>query len=69
MKKRNRRSTQSSLTKENIVYNRNRYKGETKFYEEYFGNDVDKLIKALHKYRQQNHAHKNDEHYLVEILK
>ena len=49
--------------------NRNRYKGETKFYEEYFGNDVDKLIKALHKYRQQNHAHKNDEHYLVEILK
>lgn len=57
------------FAKENIVYNRNRYKGETKFYEEYFGNDVDKLIKALHKYRQQNHAHKNDEHYLVEILK
>ena len=57
------------FAKDNIVYNKCKYKGDTKFYETYYGNDINKLIKAIQEYKQRNHAHKNDEHYLVEILK
>ena len=57
------------FAKENIVYNRKRYTGETKFYEEYYGNDVAKLISAIREYKQRNHAHNVEQHYLVEILK
>lgn len=57
------------FAKDNIVYNKSKYKGDTKFYEAYYGNDINKLIKAIQEYKQRNHAHKNDEHYLVEILK
>ncbi len=57
------------FAKENIIFNRHRYKGDTQFYEEYYGTDINKLTKAIQEYRQRNHAHKNDEHYLIEILK
>lgn len=57
------------FAKDNIVYKKSKYKGDTKFYETYYGNDINKLIKAIQEYKQRNHAHKNDEHYLVEILK
>lgn len=57
------------FAKDNIVYNKYKYRGDTKFYETYYGNDINKLIKAIQEYKQRNHAHKNDEHYLVEILK
>ncbi|MCM1214621.1 MAG: GNAT family acetyltransferase [Lachnospiraceae bacterium] len=56
------------FAKENIFLNRRRYKGETQFYEEYYGTDINKLIKAILEYKQRNHAHKADEHYLMEIL-
>lgn len=56
------------FAKENIVFNRRRYKGETEFYEDYYGKDIDKLVGAIQEYKQRNHAHKNDEHYLLEIL-
>ena len=56
------------FAKENICYNRRKYKGDTKFYEEYYGNDIPKLIKAIQEYKQRNHAHRNDEHYLIELL-
>lgn len=56
------------FAKENISYNRCKYKGDTKFYEEYYGNDIPKLIKAIREYKQRNHAHKNDERYLIELL-
>ena len=56
------------FAKENICYNRRKYKGDTKFYEEYYGNDIPKLITAIQEYKQRNHAHKNDEHYLIELL-
>ncbi|MCM1385871.1 MAG: hypothetical protein NC231_00975 [Bacillus sp. (in: Bacteria)] len=57
------------FARENIVYNKCKYKGDTKFYEAYYGSDIDKLIRAIREYKQRNHAHKNDEHYLLEILK
>lgn len=57
------------FAKENIVFNKKRYKGETKFYEDYYGGDVPKLIRAIQEYKQRNHAHNVEQHYLVEILK
>lgn len=57
------------FAKENIVFNKNRYKGETKFYEEYYGKDVIKLISAIQEYKQRNHSHDVDQHYLIEILR
>lgn len=58
-----------NFAKENIIFNRRRYKGDTQFYEDYYGADINKLTKAIQEYKQRNHAHKNDEHYLIEILK
>lgn len=57
------------FAKENISYNGKNYRGDTKFYEDYYGNDICKLVRAIREYRQRNHSHKNDEHYLTEILK
>lgn len=57
------------FAKEHIAWNRSSYKGDTKFYEAYYGQDVSKLIRAIREYKQRNHAHKSEEHYLVEILK
>ena len=57
------------FAKENIVFNKNKYKGETKFYEDYYGNDVPKLIRAIQEYKQRNHSHNSEQHYLLEILK
>ena len=57
------------FAKENITFNRKRYKGETEFYEEYYGNNVTKLICAIQEYKQRNRSHSIEQHYLVEILK
>ena len=57
-----------AFAKDNITINKRRYKGETGFYEDYNGKDINKLVRALQEYKQRNHAHKSDEHYLVEIL-
>lgn len=57
------------FAKENITYNKKRYKNDTKFYEEYYSNDITKLIDAICKYRQLNHSHSKEQHYLTELLK
>ncbi|MGN0505053.1 MAG: GNAT family acetyltransferase [Lachnospiraceae bacterium] len=57
------------FAKENIVFNKSKYKGESKFYEEYYGNDISKLVNAIREYKQRNHSHNVDQHYLLEILK
>ena len=53
----------------NISYNKKKYKNDTKFYEEYYGTDIQKLIDAIREYRHRNGAHNVDQHYLVGILK
>lgn len=58
-----------AFAKENIRLGRHKYKGDTKFYEEYYENDISKLINAIREYKQRNHAHKPEEHYLIELLK
>ena len=55
--------------KENIIYKKMRYKGDTNFYQEYYGQDVEKLVDAIKEYKKKNNAHNNDQHYLLEIIK
>ncbi len=31
--------------------------------------DISRLTQAIREYKQRNHSHKADEHYLVELLK
>lgn len=57
------------FAKENIAFNRKKYKGDTKFYESYYGEDIQKLVKAITEYRQRNHSHSIEQHYLAELLK
>lgn len=57
------------FAKENIIFNKKRYNGETEFYETYYGSDVSKLVGAIREYKQRNHSHDSEQHYLVEILK
>lgn len=56
------------FAKENIVFNKSKYKGETKFYQDYYGGNIHKLVAAIREYKQRNHSHSIDQHYLVEIL-
>ncbi len=57
------------FAKQHISYNHSRYKGDTKFYETYYGENVSKLIDAIREYKKRNHAHKPEEHYLDELLR
>lgn len=55
--------------KANVVYNHKRYDNSTNFYKDYFGSDIETLVKAIKKYKQSHGAHKKDEEYLADILK
>lgn len=55
--------------KENITYKKMKYKGDTKFYKEYYGQNVDKLVDAIKDYKKKNNSHTNEQHYLLEIIK
>lgn len=57
------------FAKENISFHKQMYNGMTKFYEEYYGNDVEKLVKSIQEYKKRNHSHSEDQHYLLEILR
>lgn len=57
------------FAKENIVFNRQKYNCATKFYDEYYGKDVKKLVEAIREYQKCNHSHSKDQHYLAEILR
>ncbi len=56
------------FAKKNISYNKKRYTGESIFYEEYYGNDIEKLVNVIREYKQRNHSHNVDQHYLIELL-
>lgn len=57
------------FAKEEIIYHGVRYNNATNFYERYYGDDCDKLVNAIRRYKQLHHTHKNDEHYLAELIK
>lgn len=57
------------FAKQNIKYNRKRYDNSSKFYRNYFGDDVSLLVAAIKEYKRLHKAHKNDEWYLADLLK
>ena len=56
------------FARENIIYNKERYNCSTKFYEEYYGSNIQKLVDAIREYKQRNHSHNVEQGYLIEIL-
>lgn len=56
------------FSKANIVHNRVRYNNSTQFYLDYFGTDIERLMKVIKKYKQTHGAHKKDEEYLADLL-
>ncbi len=56
------------FAKENISCNKNKYNCSTRFYEDYYGNNIQKLVDAIREYKQRNHSHDVEQGYLVEIL-
>lgn len=55
--------------KANVVHNRKRYDNSTQFFKDYFGSDIETLVKVIRKYKQSHGAHKKDEEYLADLLK
>ena len=55
--------------KANVVHNHRRYDNSTQFYRDYFGSDIETLVKVIKKYKQSHGAHKKDEEYLADLLK
>ena len=55
--------------KMHVVHNRKRYDNSTQFYKDYFGSDIETLVKVIQKYKQSHGAHKKDEEYLADLLK
>ena len=55
--------------KANVVHNRKRYDNSTQFFKDYFGSDIETLVKVIKKYKQSHGAHKKDEEYLADLLK
>ena len=57
------------FAKEQIVFQGKKYNNATEFYDNYYGQEPEKLVAAIRKYKQLHGSHKNDEHYLLELLK
>ena len=58
-----------SFAKANIKCGHRSYKNDTAFYEEYYGNNPELLVKSIREYRRIRKTHSKDEHYLAELLK
>lgn len=57
-----------TFAKENIKCKRQRYNNSTKFYRDYFENNVDLLVDAIMEYKRIK-KHKKNEYYLADLLK
>lgn len=55
--------------KQNVSYNHKKYDNSTAFYDEYFKDDIDKLVSAIIEYHRIHGKHKADEGYLFDLLK
>ena len=42
------------FSKANIVHNRKRYNNSTQFYRDYFGSDIETLVRVIKKYKQSH---------------
>ena len=57
------------FSKENIIYNQNRYNNSTAFYRDYYGSRIDLLVNTIKRYKQLKRKHQKDEYYLADLLK
>ena len=57
------------FAKQYIKLGRKRYDNSTAFYREYYGNDVELLIKAIEEYKRVRGSHAKDELFLADLLK
>lgn len=57
------------FSKSNIIHNRVRYNNSSKFYQDYFSSDIEKLVRVIKEYKQTQGAHKKDEEYLADLLR
>lgn len=58
-----------TFAKQNILFNRRKYKNDTAFYENYYGQNPELLKLAIEEYKRKKHSHKKDELYLADLLK
>lgn len=58
-----------SFSKENVVYNKNRYDNSTAFYRKYYGDRIDLLVDTIKRYKQLKGKHQKDELFLADLLK
>lgn len=57
------------FAKENISIGKRKYKNDTQFYADYYGENISKLVNAIREYKQKNKSHSAEQHYLVELIK
>ena len=57
------------FAKENIKCNRRKYDNSSKFYTEYFENDINLLVNSIKEYKRLRGVHKKDELYLADLIK
>ena len=57
------------FAKENIKCNRRKYDNSSKFYSEYFENDINLVVHSIKEYKRLKGTHRKDELYLADLLK
>lgn len=62
------KETPKIYAKKNVCIGKRKYKNDTSFYEEYFGNNPDKLVYSIREYKRIHNAHKKDELFLADYL-
>ena len=58
-----------SFAKKRIIYNGIKYDQSSEFLEMYYGNNINKLINSIKKYKSYKKHHNKDELYLAHLLK
>ena len=62
------RTSPKDFCKKNIVYNKMRYDNSSEFYMDYYGDDINKLVNAIKRYKSI-HKQGKEELYLADLLK
>lgn len=57
------------FAKQNVSVNKRKYRNDTKFYEDYYGDSPELLKEAIIAYKRTHGSHGKDELYLADLLK
>ena len=64
------RISPKEFAKNNIKLGKHKYDNSTKFYDLYFGDDIESLVNSIREYQRiHGKSHTKDEHCLAELLK